>query len=60
MHGARAVVTQAPRRDDGFSRWINQLRARRGTNVTVVAVANKTARVLWALLARNENYRIAS
>lgn len=59
VHGARAVVTQAPRRDDGFSRWINQLRARRGTNVTVVAVANKTARVIWTMLAKGEDYRPA-
>ncbi|HYQ91738.1 MAG TPA: IS110 family transposase [Candidatus Competibacteraceae bacterium] len=46
VHGARAVVSQASRRDDGFSRWINQVRARRGMNIVVVAVANKTARVL--------------
>ena len=53
VHGARAVVTQAARRDDAFSRWINALRARRGMNVTVVAVANKTARVIWALLQQS-------
>ena len=57
--GARAVVTQALRRDDPYSRWINALRKRRGMNVTVVAVANKTARVIWAMLARNEDYRPA-
>lgn len=59
VHGARAVVTQAARRDDPFSRWINALRERRGMNVTVVAVANKTARVIWALLAKGEEYRPA-
>lgn len=59
VHGARAVVTQATRRDDPFSRWIDALRKRRGTNVTVVAVANKTARVIWAMLAKGEDYRPA-
>jgi transposase len=59
VHGARAVVAQAARRDDPFSRWINTLRERRGINVTVVAVANKTARVIWAMLAKGEDYRPA-
>lgn len=59
VHGARAVVAQATRRDDPFSRWIDALRKRRGTNVTVVAVANKTARVIWAMLAKGEDYRPA-
>ena len=59
VHGARAVVAQATRRDDSFSQWINALRKRRGTNVTVVAVANKTARVIWAMLAKGEDYRPA-
>ena len=59
VHGARAVVTQAARRDDPFSRWINALRKRRGMNVTVVAVANKTARVIWAMLAKDQDYRPA-
>ena len=59
VHGARAVVTQATRHDDPFSRWIDALRKRRGTNVTVVAVANKTARVIWAMLAKGEDYRPA-
>lgn len=59
VHGARAVVSQAIHRDDAFSRWINTLRERRGMNVTVVAVANKTARIIWAMLAKNEDYRWA-
>lgn len=59
VHGARAVVTQATRRDDPFSRWIDALRKRRGTNVTMVAVANKTARVIWAMLAKGEDCRPA-
>ena len=59
MHGARAVVSQATRREDRLSGWINRLRERRGMNVAVVALANKTARILWALLIKDEGYRPA-
>ena len=34
-----------------------QLKARRGPNVAAVALANRNARVLWALLRRGEDYR---
>ncbi len=50
IHGARTVVHHAVRKDDAFSAWINRLRARRGMNVAIVAVANKNARRAWALL----------
>jgi hypothetical protein len=33
---------------------------RRGANIAAVALANKNARVLWALLARDEDYRLAA
>jgi transposase len=59
VHGARAVVSQAPRREDRLSGWITRLRERRGMNVAVVALANKTARVIWALLAKGEDYQPA-
>jgi transposase len=36
------------------------VRERRGANIAAVALANKNARVLWALLARNEDYRVAT
>lgn len=59
VHGARAVVRTAAGKTDRFSRWVNELRERRGTNRAIVAVANKNARIIWALLARNEEYRPA-
>ena len=34
------------------------MRERRGTNIAAVALANKNARVLWALIARNQDYRV--
>jgi transposase len=38
--------------------WLAAVKERRGTNIAAVALANRNARVLWALLARNEDYRV--
>lgn len=59
VHGARAVVRTAVSKSDPFSAWVNTLRERRGTNRAIVAVANKNARVIWALLRRGEEFRPA-
>ena len=60
IHGARALVWRSPGRTAGrLWAWIEALRARRPFNVVVAAVANKLARVLWAMLARGEAYRAA-
>ena len=50
VHGARAVVRTAPNKTDPNNEWINQLRERRGFNRATVAVANKNARIIWAVL----------
>lgn len=57
VHGARAAVLAARRKHDARSRWINALVERRGHNKAVVALANKNARILWALLTTGECYR---
>jgi transposase len=59
IHGARSLVWAAKHRTDGLSIWIKELLARRPFNVVVVAVANKLARIIWAMLARGEAYRAA-
>ena len=59
IHGARAVVSRLPKHDDPRSAWLNALVSRRGFNRTIVALANKTARIAWALLSRKEEYAIA-
>ncbi len=52
-HGARAVVNfQIKNRNP----WIDKLLSRRPHNVAVVAVANKMARAIWALLVKNTEY----
>ncbi|MFM0208096.1 hypothetical protein PQQ96_11850 [Paraburkholderia sediminicola] len=42
---------------DELSRWILDLQSRRGTSITVVALANKIARTIWVLLARGQEYK---
>ncbi len=56
VHGARAAVRTAGNKDDALSRWIQSLLARKHTNVVVVALANKTARMAWALVREGVDY----
>jgi transposase len=58
IHGARAVVKAATTKTDTQSRWINELIKRRNKNIAAVAVANKNARIIWALLRHGEAYRV--
>jgi transposase len=56
IHGARAVVYQAKRRDDRLSRWVTEIAQRGHPNVAAVALANKTARIAWAMLRQGSDY----
>ena len=60
MHGARALVKVSKGREGKPWAWIDGLLARRPFNVVVAAVANKLARIAWALLSRGEDYRAAA
>jgi transposase len=60
MHGARSLVRLAQGRQGHLWAWINALLARRPFNVVVAAVANKLARMIWAMLSRGEAYRAAA
>jgi transposase len=55
--GASAVVRHASRRDLPASSWLARMLARKPRMLVIVALANKMARIAWALLARNEVYR---
>lgn len=57
IHGGRSVVRVAHKHQDVRNRWIGNINHRRGENISHVAVANKNARIAWALLSRKENYR---
>jgi transposase len=59
IHGARATLRWVGRKTDRRSQWIRQLSERRGTNRTAVAVANKNARIVWALLTSHQVYEPA-
>lgn len=56
VHGARAVVRVSAKTNDPFSQWVNSLRERRGATKAIVAVANKNARIIWAMLRNNEEF----
>jgi transposase len=60
IHGARAATRVAERKRDARSVWISRLKQRSGPNLAAVALANKNARVMWALLARPQSYRPSS
>ena len=57
VHGARATLRWVDTKHDDRSRWLRALLARRGKNRAAVALANKNARIAWALLAHNQGYR---
>jgi transposase len=59
IQGAWSVVRNAERSEDRLSRWARQLIARRGKHKTVVAVANKLARISWSMLYHQTDYRPA-
>jgi transposase len=57
IHGARSVISHVRDKPDAKSAWIRQLVTRIGINKACVAVANKMARVAWALLHTGAHYR---
>ncbi len=56
IHGARSVIQAAARKVDHAESWLAKLMGRRNKNVAAVALANKNARIIWALLARDRDY----
>ncbi len=59
IHGARSVINRIEAKTDRRSRWLRSLVARCGKNKAAVALANKNARIIWALLSRGESYQPA-
>jgi transposase len=55
VHGARATIRWVGRKTDRRSQWMRHLLERRGKNRTAVAVANKNARMVWALLTSHQD-----
>lgn len=59
IHGARAALNASASKEDHRSRWVQALNQRRNRNIATVALANKNARIAWAVLSRGETYRRA-
>ena len=59
IHGARSVLRNSKDKDDRLSQWVTRLAARSHPNVAVVAMANKTTRMAWAMLKNGTDYQPA-
>lgn len=57
IHGARSVLIRIASRNDQRAKWAQNLLVRAGHNKTLVAIANKTARIAWAVLRSGEDYK---
>jgi transposase len=57
VHGARAVLQCRDKQSPSLSAWLCQLAARAHINIVAVALANKMARIVWAVLSKGEAYR---
>jgi transposase len=56
VHGARSVIVRARKRDDEKGSWLKKLLERRHVNIATVALAHKTVRTVWAMLAHDREY----
>ena len=59
VHGARSVLLRISSHSDKRSKWARELLVRAGHNKTIVAMANKTARIAWAMLRNGFDYKLA-
>src|SRR5690554_5102636 len=57
IHGTRAVIAKLANKDDRLSRWAKELVERRGYKRAAVALAAKNARIIWALLMNQTEFK---
>lgn len=57
IHGARSAIRCAGEKPDRMLRWALQVQQRRGAKVAAVALANKLARIVWAMLVSGGEYQ---
>lgn len=57
VHGARSALRTAKSKEDRLSQWAVRLAERSHPNVAAIALANKTARMAWAMLRHDSNYQ---
>lgn len=58
IHGGRAIIRCAGQKPPQSNSWLTRLLTRRHKNVATVALANKNARIVWALLAHDREFRV--
>lgn len=56
IQAAKSAVMTAHRRDDPISRWVHALRQKSGWQKAAVALANKNARILWAVMVKGQPF----
>lgn len=59
IHGARAILSRPEKTGAVFGSWLTQLRASKPFNVVCVALANKLARMVWAVLKYRQGFNAA-
>lgn len=57
IHGARAVYLHRKRLGGKIGKWANKLSEKKHYNAAIVAIANKNARIVWALLKHGTEYK---
>lgn len=57
IHGARAIITKLPNKQEEQNSWLQKLLERRGYHKTYVALANKNARIIFSLMKNNSEYQ---
>ncbi len=57
IHGTRAVIAKLPDKNDRLSRWARELVERRGYKRAAVALAAKNARIIWALMMNQTEFK---
>lgn len=57
IHGSRSALLACKEKTDRRSLWVQQVQCRRNTNIATVALANKNARIIWAILSKGESYQ---
>jgi transposase len=58
IHGARSVLLSLKRCPEQAQGWLGRLAQRRNPNIAAVALANKNARIVWALLRHGRDYQV--
>jgi transposase len=60
IHGARTVQRHVEKKSDKTSAWLKSIMNMRHKNVAAVALANKMARSVFALLKKKEDFQFAA